>query len=166
MNNNELYHWGIRGQKWGLRKYQNPDGTLTPEGKIRYGKSHKKQLTKEAIEKKKAAILRADSPKLVYKHSNLFTTEELKEVYKRLDTRQDIANLAAKDPKNKEAQKVSLGEEFIKKANKTIAVTKKMSEMYYTFSKVFEDPGAYGQKKKNGGQKKKNGGQQKKKGGK
>lgn len=159
MNNNELIHWGIRGQKWGLRKYQNPDGTLTPEGRIRYGKGHKKQLTKEAIEKKKAEILRADSPKLVYKHSNLFTTEELKEVYKRLDTRQDIANLAAKDPKNKAAQKVSVGEEFIKKANKAIAVTQKMSEMYYTLATVLEDPGAYGQKK--GGKKQK----QKKQGG-
>lgn len=35
--NDELYHHGIKGQKWGLRKYQNPDGTLTEEGKARYG---------------------------------------------------------------------------------------------------------------------------------
>ena len=34
---NELYHHGIRGQKWGVRRYQNPDGTLTTAGKIRYG---------------------------------------------------------------------------------------------------------------------------------
>ncbi len=32
----ELYHYGIQGQKWGLRRFQNPDGTRTPEGKIRY----------------------------------------------------------------------------------------------------------------------------------
>lgn len=32
----ELYHWGIKGQKWGIRRYQNPDGTLTEEGKKRY----------------------------------------------------------------------------------------------------------------------------------
>ena len=32
----ELYHFGIKGQKWGIRRYQNPDGTLTPEGKQRY----------------------------------------------------------------------------------------------------------------------------------
>lgn len=32
----EIKHSGIKGQKWGVRKYQNPDGTLTPEGKIRY----------------------------------------------------------------------------------------------------------------------------------
>ena len=34
---NELYHHGIKGQKWGVRRYQNEDGTLTPEGKKRYG---------------------------------------------------------------------------------------------------------------------------------
>ena len=36
MNNNELRHYGIKGQKWGIRRYQNPDGTLTTKGKKRY----------------------------------------------------------------------------------------------------------------------------------
>lgn len=30
---NELYHHGIKGQKWGVRRYRNPDGTLTKAGK-------------------------------------------------------------------------------------------------------------------------------------
>jgi hypothetical protein len=32
----ELYHWGIKGQKWGIRRYQNEDGSLTEEGLRRY----------------------------------------------------------------------------------------------------------------------------------
>lgn len=37
---NELYHWGIKGMKWGVRRYQNRDGTLTAEGKKRYISDH------------------------------------------------------------------------------------------------------------------------------
>ena len=38
MNNYPTYlaHYGTKGQKWGQRRYQNQDGSLTPEGKIRY----------------------------------------------------------------------------------------------------------------------------------
>lgn len=32
----ELYHWGVKGMKWGIRRYQNKDGSLTDEGKKRY----------------------------------------------------------------------------------------------------------------------------------
>lgn len=33
----ELYHYGIKGQKWGVRRYRYADGSLTPEGRKRYG---------------------------------------------------------------------------------------------------------------------------------
>ena len=36
-NPNELYHYGTRGMKWGQRRYQNPDGSLTALGRERYG---------------------------------------------------------------------------------------------------------------------------------
>ena len=37
VRDDELYHHGIKGQKWGIRRWQNEDGSLTEEGKARYG---------------------------------------------------------------------------------------------------------------------------------
>lgn len=73
MENIELQHHGTKGQKWGIRRFQNKDGSLTPEGKKRYGvvdsikayrtkKQKQKQLEKARLartEKKNAAEQRA-----------------------------------------------------------------------------------------------------------
>ena len=50
--NEELKHWGIIGMKWGIRRYQNPDGSLTPEGRERYlSKGYPNSFTKEGKER-------------------------------------------------------------------------------------------------------------------
>lgn len=46
MVDTELYHFGIKGMKWGVRRYQNSDGTLTAKGKKRYSEEYKKLVTK------------------------------------------------------------------------------------------------------------------------
>lgn len=37
-----IEHYGIKGQRWGVRRYQNEDGSLTPAGKKRYSKEYEK----------------------------------------------------------------------------------------------------------------------------
>lgn len=34
--NNQIWHWGVKDMKWGVRRYQNADGSLTEAGKRRY----------------------------------------------------------------------------------------------------------------------------------
>lgn len=52
---NELLHSGIKGMKWGVRRYQNPDGTLTTAGKMRYNKEMAKLRKEEKVLKNREA---------------------------------------------------------------------------------------------------------------
>lgn len=55
---NELYHHGIKGMKWGQRRWQNSDGTFNEAGKARYfgaNSDHRPDSVKEAKQKYKAA---------------------------------------------------------------------------------------------------------------
>ena len=53
-NGNELYHHGILGQKWGVRRFQNADGSRTSAGKQRYAAKIEKYNAKEARLREKA----------------------------------------------------------------------------------------------------------------
>ena len=57
---NELYHFGIKGMKWGVRRYQNPDGTLTAVGKKRAS-----ERTQNEINELQRKIKKSDSNPLM-----------------------------------------------------------------------------------------------------
>ena len=61
----ELHHHGIKGQKWGVRRFQNKDGSLTPAGEKRYGDNNPINQTPKQETKKSNSI---DGTKVYSKH--------------------------------------------------------------------------------------------------
>lgn len=106
---NELYHHGILGMKWGVRRYQNKDGSLTPSGKKRYAK-----LNSELNKLRPGASNTRQSE--YNKHMGV-SDDELKARINRLKLEDEYAQLASKlNPK-----KVKDGESFVVKAGKYAA---------------------------------------------
>lgn len=54
----ELYHWGVKKQKWGVRRWQNEDGSLTPAGREHYGVGKRVASDKKAVIAKGSTLYR------------------------------------------------------------------------------------------------------------
>lgn len=134
-NDIELFHHGTKGMHWGIRRYQNPDGSLTPEGRKRYMnnprwrakylKIKKKQQDEaarihESKESRRKRLLESSDANEIYKHRNDLTTAELKERIDRIKTEQDLARYMTHEPTKMEKAKavadklVSAGNEVYK----------------------------------------------------
>ena len=127
MENSELKHWGIKGMKWGIRRYQNKDGSLTRAGKkrqadnlekARQAKKAKQDEIREREEKRSKLLKSTDASEL-YKNRDLLSTEEINERLNRLNAEQRLSQLSN--------QTKSTG---MDKVNKALAVGRKINEVY------------------------------------
>lgn len=71
----ELYHHGIKGMRWGVRRFQNEDGTLTAQGRQRYkdyrsDQSTRRSLTRHVAADKKNLKARGEAMNEVTKNYN------------------------------------------------------------------------------------------------
>lgn len=85
----ELYHHGIKGQKWGVRRYQNEDGSLTAAGQKRYG-----------VDKLDSSSRKSYSNE---KKRNKAARKELRKLYRKIDRRTAADEYNADYEKNKRA---------------------------------------------------------------
>lgn len=87
----ELRHYGILGMKWGVRRFQNKDGSLTPAGKRRIAEHN--SPNKETDAERRKRVIASRSSQELYKNADAFDYQELKAQYERLKLEKEIKNL-------------------------------------------------------------------------
>lgn len=113
VSNNELYHHGIKGMRWGVRRFQYKDGTRTPAGKKRYYDTP--ELNKKKAKLVAAKSERRDAVKIVNKASNRYSavpTSQNRKAYEKADAKYRIADQAYQNARldyktNKEVARIN-----------------------------------------------------------
>lgn len=120
----ELEHSGIKGMRWGIRRFQNSDGSLTPAGRKRYMKdakwrskyekavaaekaktearnaktAAKEEKAQESAEQRHQRIMKSSDAKELYKNRSELSTEEINERINRIQAEQRLASYIQKEP--------------------------------------------------------------------
>lgn len=137
MATNELIHYGVRGMKWGVRRYQNKDGSLTAAGRKRYSEdgSAKKTPAKAKVSKAKSSSSEESKKKSLSEMSD----DEIRQKIARLQLEKQYRDLA----KSSETPKTNRGRDFvqrvIERSGENIATQLTTYVMGKAVNKAFSD---------------------------
>ena len=133
---NELYHHGVKGMHWGIRRYQNPDGSLTDlgrkkllksdgtlnrKGKRKLGKDYQytDQYKNETAEERRARTLKSSDPNVIYANRDVLSTPEIRERMDRIRVEGELSKMAESTKKT-----------GMDKVDSIIKAGKKLDELY------------------------------------
>lgn len=122
MSQNELYHHGIKGMRWGLRRYQNEDGSLTAAGEKRYyGKANAIQKDIDSFKPIRGGLK-------TKKGKQLLTEDDVSGMVKGLETQRNAARAKGDARRERDRQKLERREQIknsdtLKKFAKGAAIT-------------------------------------------
>ena len=90
----EIKHHGIKGQKWGVRRFQNADGSLTADGRKRYGSEDMRNVKKQVdngknvvdgVKRSKAKAAEKKTEKKIKDDLSQMSDQELRDIVNRLN---------------------------------------------------------------------------------
>ena len=114
MTNNELCHYGIKGQKWGVRRFQNEDGTRTLLGKKRRSKKDRYRDISDAD------LRKSTDPKVLYANRDRLSDQELQNRLNRINMENNLARMSKRRSRSSEFRNKVL-DKTIESASQEIA---------------------------------------------
>lgn len=134
IRNGELYHHGILGMKWGIRRFQKKDGSLTTAGKKRYASPEEEEAAKKAeYEAGKQKALSSGSAQEVLKYKGDLTPQEMQSAIARIRWENDMRDLSAKEL----AKGKSQADKIFENTDKIIGYAKTGAKAWNTFANIY-----------------------------
>ena len=133
-NENELKHYGVKGMHWGVRRYQNPDGTLTEEGRRRKQKTNDTGRNIKNYLKSKLGIYDLDD-------DNPYISKERKERRRQeKQAKEDLKKLAVNAEVKIHEKNVKRAKKAVEDAQKNLEYWKGKQAVGSFFDKKYRNP--------------------------